>query len=409
MEYKSKKLSETKVFRDVIHHYIHVEDEVIWNLINTREVQRLRRIHQLGGTYEVYHNAEHSRFSHSLGVYEIVRRMINEVESINKELSDYDKMVAMIAGLLHDVGHMPFSHSFESISMVNHEQFSIDIISDERTEVNKVIEKECPNMAKDVAKVLKHEYPKMIVNQMISGQLDADRMDYLLRDAYFTGTSYGYFDLERILRTIRCYNNCLLVKASGMHSVENYILARYHMYWQVYYHPVGSAFEKGLESYFKRLRFLYNQGNNLVQSFTRLIPFLEKKADVIDHFNLDENVMMYYLMESMNSDDQILSDLARRLINRDLFECKTIKDVAEKEKYLKITEEAGYDKEYYLLEGSNKQNTYQPYRGGSGYNISILTSDGEVKELSECSSIVNALVHGKDKKEERIYFPKPNK
>lgn len=401
-----KKLEKQKVFRDVIHQYIHVDYEIILQLIDSKEVQRLRRIHQLGGTYMVYHNAEHSRFSHSLGVYEIVRRMINEVDSINLALSEYEKIVVMIAGLLHDVGHMPFSHSFESISDVSHEEFSIKIILDKNTEINKILTRENKRLAKDVAKVIEHKHPHKLLNQLISGQLDADRMDYLLRDAYFTGTSYGKFDLERVLRTIRVENDILVVKESGIHSIENYILARYHMYWQVYYHPVGCSFEKILESYFKRLKYLYNNNDELVSRFDKIIPFLEQRATVIDHYNLDENIMMFYVSESIDSKDSILSDLAERLINRKLFDSETITEKEEYEKIEKEFKKTEFDKEYYLLTDKNKQTTYQPYKRTTGYNIDILLHDGEIKELSHCSNIVEALVKGKIKEEIRVYFPK---
>ena len=234
-----KKTSEVKVLRDPIHGYIHIDLQVVWDVINTSWFQRLRRIRQLGGASLVYHCAEHTRFAHSLGVYEIVRRMVTEVTDIKDTLSDYEKVCVMLAGLLHDIGHGPFSHTFEGITTTSHEEFSCRII-EEDTDVHKVLEEAMPGLAKDVADVIRHEAKNPLLSQMISSQLDADRMDYLLRDAYFTGTAYGQFDLERILRTIRIQDgNTLVVKESGVYAVENYIMSRYHMYWQVYYHPTA--------------------------------------------------------------------------------------------------------------------------------------------------------------------------
>ena len=189
-----KKTNELKVMRDPVHGYIHVEYQVIWDCINAKEFQRLRRIHQLGGTYEVYHTAEHSRFAHSLGVYEVTRRMVEEVSGL-KELSEEDKVTVMCAALLHDLGHGPFSHAFESITPVAHEIYTQRVILED-TEIHKILLQVSEDFPEKVASIINYTHPNELLNQIISGQLDADRMDYLLRDAYFTGTSYGNFDLE---------------------------------------------------------------------------------------------------------------------------------------------------------------------------------------------------------------------
>ncbi len=199
------KLSEIKVLRDPIHGYINIEYEVIWKCIDAKEFQRLRRIHQLGGNFQVYPSAEHSRFSHSLGVYEIVRRMLNEVKSLKEELSEYEKVSVMLAGLLHDVGHGPFSHAFEHVTEFNHEEYTAKIIL-ENTQINQILNEVNPKLAQDVVNIIEHKHENDILNQIVSAQLDADRMDYLLRDSYFSATSYGQFDLERILRTLRVKN-----------------------------------------------------------------------------------------------------------------------------------------------------------------------------------------------------------
>ena len=152
-----KKTNELKVTRDPVHGYIHVEDQVIWDCINAKEFQRLRRIHQLGGTYEVYHTAEHSRFAHSLGVYEVCRRMVNEVSGL-KELSEIDKVTVMCAALLHDLGHGPFSHAFESITPVAHEVYTQRVILED-TEINKVLKQVSDDFPQRVASIIDYSHP----------------------------------------------------------------------------------------------------------------------------------------------------------------------------------------------------------------------------------------------------------
>ena len=248
----NQKCEERKVLRDPIHGYIHIEYQLLWELLQTREFQRLRRIHQLGGNYYVYHTAEHSRFAHSLGVYEIVNRMVHEVEDMRNGLSEREKIIAMSAALLHDLGHGPFSHFYESLTQKRHEEVSVDVILDPHSQIHQVLTSYELDLPLEIVAILRHQHPVFVLNQIISSQLDADRMDYLLRDAYETGTSYGTFDLERILRTLRVCDHRLCIKESGIHSVEDYIMARYHMYWQVYLHPDAKAFELLISKFYQR-------------------------------------------------------------------------------------------------------------------------------------------------------------
>ena len=194
------KLTDSKVFRDAVHNYIHVDQPLILDLINSHEMQRLRRIKQLGGTHQVYQSAEHSRFCHSLGVYFIARKMIFN-SAIGAYLNDYDKLTVMCAALLHDIGHGPFSHCFEDAFDLNHEAYTIKIING-KTEVHDLLEKFDHGFSHRVSSVIEKTHPNKILVQMVSSQLDADRMDYLLRDSYFSGTTYGQFDLSRILRVM---------------------------------------------------------------------------------------------------------------------------------------------------------------------------------------------------------------
>ena len=304
-----QKTDEVKVMRDPIHGYIHVDEQVIWDCINAKEFQRLRRIHQLGGDFQVYHTAEHTRFSHSLGVYEIVRRMVGEIPHLKESLNEYEKVTAMLAGLLHDIGHGPFSHAFEGISALKHEEYTVKIIL-ENSEIHHILEAVDPNLPKDVASIITYQHPKECMNQLVSGQLDADRMDYLLRDAYFTGTSYGNFDLERILRTIRMVDGRIVVKESGIHSVEDYIMARYHMYWQVYLHPVARSYEALLTVLFKRLKDLYRIDTSICEAVPMFAPFLSGEAASIEAlYELDEAAALYGLSCLIKWKDDISKDL----------------------------------------------------------------------------------------------------
>lgn len=398
-----KKTNEMKVMRDPVHGYIHVEYQVIWDCINTKEFQRLRRIHQLGGTYEVYHTAEHSRFAHSLGVYEVTRRMVNEVSGL-KELSEEDKVTVMCAALLHDLGHGPFSHAFESITPVAHEVYTQRVILED-TQIHEVLKQVSVDFPEKVASIIRYEHPNELLNQIVSGQLDADRMDYLLRDAYFTGTSYGKFDLERILRTMRVRENKIVVKESGIHSVEDYIMARYHMYWQVYYHPVGRSYEAILYSVFKRMKDVYRKDPSCLEGVDMFFPFLKGEDTIADHFKLDEAAAMYGFTLLSEGKDRILADLSRRMLNRDLFEYEDIHDQLDLDNICEKVSQMGYDPEYYVVSDEAKQSPYKPYKGGEGHNIWILREDDSICELSRVSNIVSAIVRGNQKEDKKAFYP----
>ncbi|MGN1344466.1 MAG: HD domain-containing protein [Traorella sp.] len=398
-----KKTNEMKVMRDPVHGYIHVEYQVIWDCINAKEFQRLRRIHQLGGTYQVYHTAEHSRFAHSLGVYEVTRRMVNEVSGL-MELSEEDKVTVMCAALLHDLGHGPFSHAFENITPVAHEIYTQRVILED-TQIHAILQEINPDFPDKVASIIRYEHPNELLNQIVSGQLDADRMDYLLRDAYFTGTSYGNFDLERILRTMRVKDNKIVVKESGIHSVEDYIMARYHMYWQVYYHPVGRSYEAILCSAFMRMKDLYQENPTALNEAQMFLPFLKKEDTIEDHFKLDEPAAMYGFTLLSESNDSILADLSKRLLNRDLFEYEDIHDQLDYDNICEKVQRMGYDPKYYVISDEAKQSPYKPYKGGEGHNIWILKEDETINELSRVSNIVSAIVRGNQKEDHKAFFP----
>lgn len=398
-----QKLDEIKVLRDPVHGYIHVEYEVLWDVINSAWMQRLRRIRQLGGAYMVYHCADHTRFGHSLGVYEIVRRMVTEIPDIRDALNEEERMTVMLAALLHDAGHGPFSHAFESVSRESHEVYTCRII-EENTEITKILENAQKGFAKNVADVIRHKHPNHLLSQLISSQLDADRMDYLIRDAYFTGARYGEFDMERIMRTLRVEGDKLVVKESGVHAVENYIMSRYHMYWQVYYHPTARSYEYCIHALFHRLRDVGDPKDPCILPLFK--ELVQGKVIPLDtYFCLDEEACSYGFQLLKNHKDPIIRDLATRVLNRDLFEYtnKTTASVARIRRRLK---KYGYDPAYYLGRDEVSQDPYVPYSGkNTDGTIWVRMDNGEIRELSMASNIVYSLIHGPVTDDQKIFYP----
>ncbi|EMR07846.1 HD domain protein [Bhargavaea cecembensis DSE10] len=409
MDYATQKLSEEKVFKDPVHRYIHVRDQVIWDLIATREFQRLRRIHQLGTTYLVFHGAEHSRFNHSLGVYEIVRRIIDDSFSGRPQWNDSERLVTLCAALLHDLGHGPFSHAFEKVFDLDHELFTQKILLGD-TGVNSVLRRVSEDFPRKVADVIGKTYPDKLVVSLISSQIDADRMDYLQRDAYFTGVSYGHFDMERILRVMRPSEEQAVIKQSGMHAVEDYIMSRYQMYWQVYFHPVSRSAEVILVKILQRAKVLSEEGYTFKQEPVHFKSFFDKTYDLADYIALDEYILMTYFETWIREDDEILSDLCDRFVNRRLFQYIDFNPAKE---YRKLGEldalfrKAGIDPDYYLVVDSSSDLPYDFYRPGEEEErlpIHLLMRDGELRELSRESDIVDA-ISGKRRTDHKLYFP----
>lgn len=409
MAYSAEKLSEEKVFKDPVHRYIHVRDRVIWDLIGTKEFQRLRRIRQLGTTYLTFHGAEHSRFNHSLGVYEIVRRIVDDVFAGRPEWNDDDRLLALCAALLHDLGHGPFSHSFEKVFTFDHEAFTRAIILG-NTEVNKVLTKVGVKFPKKVAEVIEKTSEKKLVISLISSQIDADRMDYLQRDAYYTGVSYGHFDMERILRVMRPREDQVVIKKSGMHAVEDYIMSRYQMYWQVYFHPVSRGAEVILSRILHRAKDLYESHYAFKHEPHHFYSFFHDNVTLDDYVKLDESVILYYFQIWQDEDDAILSDLCRRFMNRNLFKYVEFDPAKEYKKLAELTvlfKKAGIDPEYYLVVDSSSDLPYDFYRPGEEEErlpIHLLMKNGELRELSHESEIVEA-ISGKRRTDHKLYYP----
>ncbi|MES1044165.1 HD domain-containing protein [Heyndrickxia oleronia] len=409
MEYSKQKLTEEKVFKDPVHRYVHVRDKVIWDLIATKEFQRLRRIRQLGTTYFTFHGAEHSRFNHSLGVYEIIRRIIDDVFDGRPEWDPEDRLLTLCAALLHDLGHGPFSHSFEKVFHLDHEEFTQDIIVG-NTEVNAILSKVNADFPTKVAEVIAKTYENKLIVSLISSQLDADRMDYLLRDAYFTGVSYGNFDMERLLRVMRPKEDQVVFKYSGMHAVEDYILSRYQMYWQVYFHPVTRSAEVILTKILHRAKELHDEYYSFKHHPIHFYSLFEDELTLEDYLKLDEHIILYYFQMWQEEEDKILSDLCTRFVNRSLFKyvdfdpAKQFKVHSQLETLFK---QVGIDPNYYLVVDSSSDLPYDFYRPGEEEErlpIHLLKKSGEIRELSRESDIVDA-ISGKRRTDHKLYYP----
>lgn len=410
MEYSLQKMNEEKVFKDPVHRYVHVNDRVIWDLVDTKEFQRLRRIKQLGTTYLTFHGAEHSRFNHSLGVYEIVRRIVDGVFDGREQWNPKDRLLSLCAALLHDLGHGPFSHSFEKVFEMDHEMFTRKIILGD-TEVNEVLRRVNEDFPKEVAEVIAKTHANKLVVSLISSQLDADRMDYLLRDAYFTGVSYGQFDMERILRVMRPTEEQVVFKQSGMHAVEDYIMSRYQMYWQVYFHPVTRSAEVILTKILHRAKELYKENYHFKHEPYHFNSLFTHTVTLQDYLKLDDAVMLYYFQQWEEEEDPILRDLCRRFNNRDLFQyVEFTPSNKEMKKLLELTQlfaKAELDPDYYLVLDSSSDLPYDFYRPGEEEErvpIYLLSKKKELKELSRESDIVDA-ISGKRRTDHKLYFP----
>ncbi|WP_248514116.1 HD domain-containing protein, partial [Sporosarcina sp. NCCP-2222] len=325
------------------------------------------------------------------------------------EWNDEERLVTLCAALLHDLGHGPFSHAFEKVFSLDHEQFTQRILVGD-TEVNAVLRKVSPDFPQKVADVIGKTYPDKLVVSMISSQIDADRMDYLQRDAYYTGVSYGHFDMERILRVMRPAEEQVVIKFSGMHAVEDYIMSRYQMYWQVYFHPVSRSAEVILMKILHRARQLHNNGYQFTYDPVHFRSFFNQTFQLEDYISLDESVLLAYFQWWRKEEDAILADLCDRFINRRLFQYAEFDPAKEYRKIGKLEQlfkEAGLDPEYYLVADSSSDLPYDFYRPGEENErvpIYLQMPGGELRELSRSSDIVDA-ISGKRRTDHKIYFP----
>ncbi|HVT89377.1 MAG TPA: HD domain-containing protein [Tepidisphaeraceae bacterium] len=319
-----------KIIRDPVHDVIAFSldrptDALLFQLLNAAEFQRLRRIRQLGMANMAYPGADHSRYSHSVGVMETARKILHQLTR-SFTISEQDITACLAAALLHDLGHGPFSHVFERVSGVDHEDLTRLVILDSSTEVNQILSRHDSTLPQLVVNLLNGDCPRKFLCDILSSQLDADRLDYLLRDNLMTGSQYGNYDLSWLLHalTIDEPTQRLAVTWKGVSAVEAYLQSRYHMYRNVYFHKVVRSGEGMLRLALQRAKRLAVQGrltwpreeNPVYQSLMGL------KLDVAEFADLDDVSVLHCFKLWTDSEDPVLANLCRGLLHRRLF--KTI-------------------------------------------------------------------------------------
>jgi HD superfamily phosphohydrolase len=385
-------------------------------LIDTVEFQRLRRIHQLGLAHFAYQAAEHSRFTHSLGALHLATRILAKL-ALEYNISDEARLAVRCAALLHDIGHGAFSHVIEPILGFHHEQFSIEAVLSPETEVGQILREFSAELPPKVASVIRGDFRPVALAQLVSSQLDVDRMDYLLRDSLMTGAKYGIYDLEWIIKSLKIdeEHDRLFVSARGLYAVEDYLQARYYMFRQVYFHRTLRSAEAILRSLLRRALEVYSTDGRLwVAENTTFEKILQnKKLTLQEHLALDDTDVMFHIKQWQNSEDKILSDLAKRFLNRRLFKAFDLDMPKEEcliflEKARQVVEKAGFDVRYYFIEDKAGDVPYYFYiKSEIEPKNLIFVEDGfsrpVIREISEVSAAVRGLQKGYQI--HRICFP----
>jgi HD superfamily phosphohydrolase len=317
-----------KIFNDPIYGFIHISDESIFDIIEHPYFQRLRRINQLGLTYLVYPGATHTRFQHSMGAMHLMKSALQNLKDKGVRISDEEMIAAQQAILLHDVGHGPFSHTLELNLLWNssHEDVGKILLQQINRDLGGVL---------DMAlAIIENKYPKNFLHQLVSSQLDMDRLDYLKRDSYFTGVSEGVIGTSRLIKMLNVHDDKIVVEAKGIYSVEKFLVARRIMYWQVYLHKTVLGAEQMLIEIIKRARQLASSNKEICSS-KALNHFLSNHVDYNDltdpHLlelftRMDDHDILFAIKEWCHHDDTTLSILSRQLVNRELLKVVIQKD-----------------------------------------------------------------------------------
>lgn len=300
--------------RDAIHGDISIEEEVIKQLIETKEFQRLRNIKQLGLTYLAFPTTEHSRFMHSVGVYYLVTQLLDVLEAKTGQAFEVKERLALqIACLLHDLGHGPFSHTSEEFFGFNHEDYTIKIIEDKDTEVNKVLTNYGESIIEEVVSFIKKTHHNPVLNSILSGTIDVDRMDYLMRDSFFAGVSYGEIDIQRIFNVIDIKDNSIVFHEKGVKALEDIIISRYNMFSQVYLNKKALAYEVLVAEILGELRTLVDSQFKLPYSIEKVLPFFDGNISVKDYLLADDLVFLTLINDLANLEDNEQTNYVRFL------------------------------------------------------------------------------------------------
>ncbi|MEO0458415.1 MAG: HD domain-containing protein [Cyanobacteria bacterium P01_A01_bin.114] len=328
----------TRTYHDPLHGAITLDDRdpveaVLIQLIDTAAFQRLRRIRQLGTASLTFHGAESSRFTHSLGVMAIARWAFDRLASVYAELQPH-RAAVLCGALLHDIGHGPYSHTSEEVFGGHHEHWTRRILSED-AEVRGWLDDFSPTLLPEIIDIYQHQHPVPLIWQLVSSQLDCDRIDYLLRDSYFTGASYGQLDLDRIILALDFDPNSqqLVVERKGLAAIEHYLVVRYFMYAQIYNHPKNLAATWMLEQIFRRARALLKR-DELTADETVVAWLTQPTVDSLPlraYLAGDDIVFSYHLQRWQTHPDQLLSGLCRQLVNRQLLKTLDVSHYSEAE------------------------------------------------------------------------------
>ncbi len=400
-----------KIVRDVVHDVIAFRmevpvDRLLFHLINAAEMQRLRRIRQLGLTSLAYPGADHSRYSHSLGVMETTRRMLSQLE-LDFRIDPYQRTVCLAAALLHDLGHGPFSHVFERVSGIEHEAVTCRMILDPSGEVHRLLVNHHPSLPHDITEMLCHR-PRSFLSDVISSQLDADRFDYLLRDNLMTGSRYGDYDLNWLLHALAVdtVGNRLVVHAKGVSAIEAFLQSRYHMYRNVYFHKVVRTAEGMVRLVLQRAKRLAVQGRLIWPAPEDAVhsALLGRQLTLQQFTDLDDVSVLHCFKQWAGESDAVLARLCRGLLYRRLYKVIELPvDLSRAEtdtllmKVRDVVAGSGGDPDYDLFYDEPADTPYDLAEGeerGEGEHvrqIAVLDEQGKVVPFATLSSLPAAL------------------
>lgn len=390
-----KKMNKKKIFNDPVYGFISIPCELVFDLIEHPYFQRLRRIQQLGLSSYVYPGAVHSRFHHALGAMHLMTQAIDTLRAKGIEITEAEAEAASVAILLHDIGHGPFSHTLEHTILkdVHHETVS--------TLFMEALNKEFKGQLSLAIDIFEDRYEKRFLHQLVSSQLDLDRMDYLTRDSFFTGVHEGVIGYDRIIKMLNVRDDKIVVEEKGIYSIEKFIISRRLMYWQVYLHKTVLCAEMMLIKVLERARIVCEKGDDLFLTPT-LQFFMENNWTEAD-FHKDPEVLQKYallddsdIMVSMKTwqshPDFILSDLSKRIVERKLFKTELQKEAfsfdyinqlrKKLKKKFKLKEE---DVDNFLITGATSNSAYSPKEEG----INILFKNGEITDIAFASDQLN--------------------
>lgn len=382
-----------KIVNDPVYGFINIPGELVFDLIEHPYFQRLRRISQMGLSYLVYPGARHTRFHHALGCMHLMQKTVQTLRFKGVTISNKEEEGLYVAILLHDVGHGPFSHAMEHsiVEGISHEEISLFFMQ----KLNEIFNGKL-SLAIDI---FQKKYPREFMNQLVSSQLDIDRLDYLKRDSFYTGVAEGNINSERIIAMLNVKNDQLVVEDKGIYSIEKFLVARRLMYWQVYLHKTSIVAEHLLIKILKRAKELTHSGKKLPMS-SALEYFIKNRicAEIFNNESLtifsklDDYDIVSAMKEWENSDDFVLSKLSQMILNRDLLRVKIRKTPAEKEKIeqIKLQTAEKYQipleiTDYFVFTGEISNTAYnKEYQ-----NIFILNKNGKILDVTKASDQMN--------------------